>query len=80
VFCPWSNYQAPLAGTGLITYQPASRFWTFQPIEGSWLLLLSSALVAVTVWLIRHRAAEPSGPATDGHSEEHRPGDVWVGY
>lgn len=39
------------------TYQPASRFWHFQYIEGSWLLVLSVLLGAATVWLIRHRAA-----------------------
>jgi hypothetical protein len=38
------------------TYQPASRFWTFQFIEGSWLLVLAVLLCAATVWLIRHRA------------------------
>ncbi len=38
------------------TYQPASRFWHFQLIEGSWLLVLSVLLGAATVWLIRHRA------------------------
>jgi hypothetical protein len=38
-------------------YQPASRFWTFQWIEGGWLLALSVLLIAVTVWLVRHRAA-----------------------
>jgi hypothetical protein len=38
------------------TYQPASRFWHFQIIEGSWLLAISILLGAATVWLIRHRA------------------------
>ena len=38
------------------TYQPASRFWHFQLIEGGWLLVLSVLLAAATVWLIRHRA------------------------
>lgn len=38
------------------TYQPASRFWHFQVIEGSWLLVLCLLLGAATVWLIRHRA------------------------
>jgi len=38
------------------TYQPASRFWSFQLIEGGWLLLASLLLGAGTVWLIRHRA------------------------
>jgi hypothetical protein len=39
------------------TYQPASRFWPFQWIEGSWLLVLSVLLIAATVWLVRRRAA-----------------------
>jgi hypothetical protein len=38
------------------TYQPASRFWPFQWIEGGWLLALSVGLIAATVWLVRHRA------------------------
>jgi hypothetical protein len=37
-------------------YQPASRFWSFQWIEGGWLLALSVLLIAVTVWLVRRRA------------------------
>jgi hypothetical protein len=41
----------------LTTYQPASRFWPFQWIEGGWLLALSLLLIAVTVWLVRRRAA-----------------------
>jgi hypothetical protein len=39
------------------TYQPASRFWPFQWIEGGWLLALSVLLIAGTVWLVRRRAA-----------------------
>jgi hypothetical protein len=38
------------------SYQPASRFWPFQWIEGGWLLALSLLLVAVTVWMVRRRA------------------------
>jgi hypothetical protein len=38
------------------SYQPASRFWSFQWIEGGWLLALSLLLIAVTVWLVRRRA------------------------
>jgi hypothetical protein len=38
-------------------YQPASRFWPFQWIEGGWLLALSVLLITVTVWVVRHRAA-----------------------
>jgi ABC-type transport system involved in multi-copper enzyme maturation permease subunit len=38
------------------SYEPASRFWPFQWIEGGWLLALSLLLIAVTVWLVRRRA------------------------
>jgi ABC-type transport system involved in multi-copper enzyme maturation permease subunit len=38
-------------------YQPASRFWMFQWIEGGCLLALSVLLIAATVWLVRRRAA-----------------------
>lgn len=37
-------------------YQPASRFWPFQFIEGGWLLVLSLLLIGVTAWLVRRRA------------------------
>ncbi len=39
------------------TYQPASRFWPLQWIEGGWLLALSLILIAITVWLVRRQAA-----------------------
>jgi hypothetical protein len=39
------------------SYQPASRFWPFQWIEGGWLLALSVLLIAATLWLVRRRAA-----------------------
>ena len=39
------------------SYQPASRFWPFQWIEGGWLLGLSVLLIAATVWLVQRRAA-----------------------
>jgi hypothetical protein len=42
--------------TQLTVYQPASRFWPFQWIEGGWLLALSLLLIAATVWLVRRRA------------------------
>jgi hypothetical protein len=38
-------------------YQPASRFWPFQLVEGGWLLALSLVLLSATVWLARRRAA-----------------------
>jgi len=43
--------------TLLTTYQPDSRFWPFQWIEGGWLLALSLLLTGATVWLVRRRAA-----------------------
>lgn len=43
--------------TQITTYQPASRFWPFQLIEGGWLLAVSVLLIALTVWLVRRRAA-----------------------
>jgi hypothetical protein len=39
-----------------ISYQPATRFWSFQLIEAGWLLALSALLIAATVWLVRSRA------------------------
>jgi hypothetical protein len=43
--------RAPLRG-GL---QPAERYWTFQGIEAAIFGLLALALVALTVWWVRHR-------------------------
>jgi hypothetical protein len=43
--------------TNWTSYQPASRFWPFQWIEGGSLLALSVLLIATTVWLVRRRAA-----------------------
>jgi hypothetical protein len=43
--------------TEVIGYQPESRFWHFQLIEGGWLLALALLLGAATVWLVRRRAA-----------------------
>jgi hypothetical protein len=39
------------------TYQPETRYWHFQFIEGGWLLALSLLLIAMTIWLVRRRAA-----------------------
>jgi ABC-type transport system involved in multi-copper enzyme maturation permease subunit len=38
------------------SYQPASRFWPFQWIEGGWLLALSALLIAAAVLLVHRRA------------------------
>lgn len=48
---------APHGYTQWTSYQPGSRFWPFQWIEGGWLLALSVLLIAVTIWLVRRRAA-----------------------
>jgi hypothetical protein len=42
--------------TLVTTYQPASRFWPFQWIEGGWLLALSLLLLTLTLWRVRRRA------------------------
>jgi ABC-2 family transporter protein len=39
------------------SYQPTSRFWPFQWIEGGWLLALSVLLIAAAIWLVQRRAA-----------------------
>ena len=63
-FCPAPNSTlspeqclAPHGYTVWTSYQPGSRFWTFQWIEGGWLLALSVLLIAITIWLVRRRAA-----------------------
>jgi hypothetical protein len=48
---------APHGYTQWTSYQPATRFWPFQWIEGGWLLALSVLLIAATIWLVRRRAA-----------------------
>jgi hypothetical protein len=69
-FCAPSSAAGPKAGapgdwgpcllqhgfTQWISYQPATRFWPFQWIEGGWLLALSALLIAATVWLVSRRA------------------------
>jgi hypothetical protein len=39
------------------SYQPASRYWTFQWIEFGWLTALTVLLLTATVFLVRHRDA-----------------------
>jgi hypothetical protein len=39
----------------LTTYQPIGRFWSFQWIEGGWLLALSVLFIATTIWLVRRK-------------------------
>ena len=52
-----NQYLAQHGYTLWTSYQPGSRFWPFQWIEGGWLLALSALLIAATVWLVRRRAA-----------------------
>jgi len=52
-----NQYLAQHGYTLWTTYQPGSRFWPFQWIEGGWLLALSVLLIAATIWLVRRRAA-----------------------
>jgi hypothetical protein len=50
------NYLTHHGYTQWTSYQPGSRFWPFQWIEGGWLLALSVLLIAATVWLVGRRA------------------------
>jgi uncharacterized protein YneF (UPF0154 family) len=52
-----TRYLAQHGFTQWTSYQPGSRFWPFQWIEGGWLLALSVLLIAATIWLVRRRAA-----------------------
>lgn len=38
-----------------VLYQPDSRFWTLQFIEGAWLLVLAVLLLVGSVWYVRRR-------------------------
>jgi hypothetical protein len=51
------GYVAHHGYTYWVSYQPASRFWPFQWVEGGCLLGLSVLLIAATIWLVRRRAA-----------------------
>jgi ABC-type transport system involved in multi-copper enzyme maturation permease subunit len=54
---PFAQCLAPHGYAEWISFQPVSRFWPFQWIEGGWLLLLAALLIAVTIWLVHRRAA-----------------------
>jgi hypothetical protein len=54
---PFAQCLAPHGYAQWTSFQPASRFWPFQWIEGGWLLVLSALLIAVTIWLVHRRAA-----------------------
>jgi hypothetical protein len=53
------------------TYQPGSRFWPFQRIEGSWLLALALILITATVWLV-HAARPEHPPYTESPGRQTR--------
>ena len=53
---PFAQCLAQHGYTQWTSYQPASRFWPFQLIEGGWLLALSALLIAATIWLVHRRA------------------------
>ncbi len=65
------------------TYQPAGRFWTFQWIEGGWLLALSALLIATNVWLVHRRSTpkrrEHAGPSPNGGRRRSRRAAVTAG-
>jgi len=53
----FTNWLAQHHYTLWTSYEPASRFWHFQLIEGGWLLALSVLLLVAAVWMVRRRAA-----------------------
>jgi ABC-type transport system involved in multi-copper enzyme maturation permease subunit len=42
---------------GIVYYQPADRFWTFQFIEAGLFVALTAAALGATIWLLRRRAS-----------------------
>jgi hypothetical protein len=54
---PFAQCLAPHGYAMWTSYQPVSRFWPFQWIEGGWLLALAALLIAATIWLVQRRAA-----------------------
>ena len=54
---PWILKAWTADGTDWWRYVPVSRFWPMQFIESGWLLVLTIALGAATVRLVRRRAA-----------------------
>jgi hypothetical protein len=54
---PRAGASVPPGYTEWNRWIPLSHFWPMQFIEAGWLLVLSVALFAATVWLVRRRAA-----------------------
>lgn len=50
------QYLAQHGYTHVTSYQPDSRYWTFQWVELGWLAILALALLAATFWLLRRRS------------------------
>ena len=48
---------AALTSFYLRSHYPVRTFWPMQLFEAGWLLALSAALIAATIWLVRRRAA-----------------------
>jgi hypothetical protein len=44
------------ASNGVVTYQPADRFWPFQFIEAGIFVALTAAALGATIWLLHRRA------------------------
>jgi ABC-type transport system involved in multi-copper enzyme maturation permease subunit len=42
---------------GIVYYQPADRFWTFQSIEAGIFVVLTLATLGATIWLLHRRAS-----------------------
>jgi hypothetical protein len=42
---------------GVVHYQPAGRFWSFQFIEAGIFVALTAAALGATIWLLRRRAS-----------------------
>ncbi|MDX6502938.1 MAG: hypothetical protein QOE29_63 [Gaiellaceae bacterium] len=51
------EYLLSLGWQRVVTFQPESRFWTFQAIEALIFLGLAAAAVVVSVWLVRRSPA-----------------------
>jgi hypothetical protein len=47
------TYLVTLGWKRVISYQPASRFWTFQLIEAGIFVALAAVVVALALWLVR---------------------------
>jgi hypothetical protein len=55
---PPGSWQLTQGGSrGLITYQPASRYWAFQGIETGIFVILAAALIAITAIVVLRRDA-----------------------